>query len=293
MTQINSVLVFLLFLMSLYIIFLLKKKRKTSSECKNSGGGFYDDGKPRKFYITGDKHRNFGEVEKFCKQMNTRKKDVLIILGDSGINYYGDKQDEKLKNRLQEMNITLFCLHGNKENRASNIPTYGIKNFCGGKVYYQPQYPDILFAIDGEIYSFQGKKYLVIGGAESVDKLKCIALGKPYWDDEEPGEEIKLKVKETLAKMKNNVYGVLTHTCPYRFLPQEMFLSTRQSNEPKNKKMFKPTACRNTEKWLDEIYGKIKIKEWFCGHFHVDKEIDNITMLYRTIRPLYAKTDIK
>ena len=66
MTQINSVLVFLLFLMSLYIIFLLKKKRKTSSECKNSGGGFYDDGKPRKFYITGDKHRNFGEVDQYA-----------------------------------------------------------------------------------------------------------------------------------------------------------------------------------------------------------------------------------
>lgn len=40
-------------------------------------------------YITGDTHGDFRNVARFCKKMQTSKKDVLIILGDAGINYYG------------------------------------------------------------------------------------------------------------------------------------------------------------------------------------------------------------
>ena len=64
---------------------------------------------------------------------------MIVILGDSGFNYFGDERDDKLKARLREVNVTLFCLHGNKENRPENIPTYGIQTFCGGMVYYEPK----------------------------------------------------------------------------------------------------------------------------------------------------------
>ena len=74
----------------------------------------YDDGSPARFFITGDKHRHFDRVKEFCKAMNTRRKDVLIILGDTGFNYYDDKRDDEFKKEISEFNITLFCLHGNK-----------------------------------------------------------------------------------------------------------------------------------------------------------------------------------
>lgn len=118
---------------------------------------YYDDGSPAKYFITGDKHRNFTAVKRFCCAMNTRRKDVLIILGDAGFNYYGDKRDDKLKEEISSLNITLFCIHGNKEDRPQNVGTYGIRSFCGGKVYYEPKYPNIYFAIDGEIYTFVSK----------------------------------------------------------------------------------------------------------------------------------------
>lgn len=253
----------------------------------------YDDGKPKKFYITGDKHRNFKDVERFCRQMNTRKKDVLIILGDAGFNYFGDERDEMLKKAVSELNITLFCIHGNKENRPENVGTYGIRSFCGGRVYYEPRYPGILFAIDGEVYSFQGKKYIAVGGAESIDKNICIANNKPYFDDETPSEEIKSTVEEKLLAMKHRVYGVLSHTCPERFVPSEMFLSTKKKipgyMPGKEAKLYTPHIERETEKWLDTIYDTLSFHEWFCGHYHVDKEIDDITMMYNEIRPLYIE----
>ena len=39
------------------------------------------------FYITGDTHGEFNRIKKFIYEHNTTKDDVLIILGDAGINY--------------------------------------------------------------------------------------------------------------------------------------------------------------------------------------------------------------
>lgn len=40
-------------------------------------------------YITGDTHGNFLTIAEFCGEQKTTADDVLIILGDAGINYYG------------------------------------------------------------------------------------------------------------------------------------------------------------------------------------------------------------
>lgn len=257
---------------------------------------YYDDGSPAKFFITGDKHRHFDRVKEFCREMNTRRKDVLIILGDSGFNYYDDKRDDDLKKEISALNITLFCLHGNKENRPQNVGTYGIRSFCGGKVYYEPKYPNIYFAIDGEIYTFEGKKYMVVGGAHSVDKMRCLDEGTPFWYDEMPDDAVKATVELNLQKEENKIYGMMTHTCPIDYLPTEMFMSTRQNasikrkpRKAKLKKLFKPDIDRSTEIWLGELEKKLDYEVWFCGHYHVDKQIDKVQMMWRDIRPLHMQ----
>lgn len=257
---------------------------------------YYDDGKPAKYFITGDKHRNFDNVKSFCRDMNTRRKDVLIILGDTGFNYYEDSRDDKLKKEISDLNITLFCLHGNKENRPQNVGTYGVRSFCGGKVYYEPKYPNIYFAIDGETYTFEGKKYMVVGGAHSVDKIHCLEEDKPFWEDEMPDDNIKAKVEERLTLENNKIYGMMTHTCPIDYLPTEMFMSTRQNaaikrkpRKAKSKKLFKPDIDRSTEEWLGKLEKEIDYEIWYCGHYHIDKQIDKINMMCHEIRPLHMK----
>lgn len=263
---------------------------------KESIISYYDDGSPAKFFITGDKHRCFDKVKKFCREMNTRRKDVLIILGDAGFNYYEDKRDDELKKEISGLNITLLCLHGNKENRPQNIGTYGIRSFCGGKVYYEPRYPNIYFAIDGEIYTFEGKKYMVVGGAHSVDKMRCLEEGKPFWYDEMPNDTVKATVGQNLQNEENKIYGMMTHTCPINYLPTEMFMSTRQNatinrkpRKAKSKKLFKPDIDRSTEIWLGELEKELDYKIWFCGHYHIDKQIDKIHMMCHDIRPLHMQ----
>jgi 3-oxoacid CoA-transferase subunit A len=128
-------------------------------------------------FLTGDTHRDFGRIFDFCEKMKTTKEDILIILGDAGINWVDKNKDNKRKRNLQEnLPITLFCIHGNHENRPTNIPTYKEVPFHRGIAYIEEEYPNIIFAKDGEIYDFNNKKCLVIGGAYSVDKGYRLAL---------------------------------------------------------------------------------------------------------------------
>ncbi len=253
-----------------------------------------DDGAPGNFYITGDKHRSFRSIESFCQQVKTTPRDVMIILGDAGFNYFGDVRDVELKTMVCSLPLTFFCVHGNKENRPQNIGTYGIRNFYGGKVYYEPQYPRILFAIDGEVYRFNDKEYLIVGGAHSVDKKRCLEEGLPFWEDEMPDESIKRRVEQVLAERGNKIYGILTHTCPLKYLPIEMFMSTRRNAEQKRKprkkqkkiKTFEPDIDRSTEEWLDHLADNTDFTLWYCGHYHIDKSIDNLHMMHNKIRLL-------
>lgn len=60
----------------------------------------------------------------FCKRFQTKREDVLIIFGDAGINFSGGMRDGLKKQFLEELSITLFCIHGNHEQRPGTIDTY-------------------------------------------------------------------------------------------------------------------------------------------------------------------------
>jgi 3-oxoacid CoA-transferase subunit A len=243
-----------------------------------------------KYYITGDKHRHFDTLINFCRNNNTKKSDVIIILGDAGINYYGDSRDAELKKRLSKVNITLFCIHGNKENRPENIKSYLIKNFCGGKVYYEPKYPNLYFAKDGEIYDFGGHEYMVVGGAHSVDKQMCLGEGLPYWEDEMPEPEIREAVEKKLYQMDWKIYGLLTHTCPASYMPSEVFLSAQDSDGEDecsiSGKEYKFDIDQSTEVWFEGILRKLDYSVWYCGHFHTEKKTSKINILHKSIKSL-------
>lgn len=76
---------------------------------------------------------------------------------------------------------------------------------------------------------------MVVGGAHSVDKMRCIEENKPFFADEMPNDVIKARVENRLAAENNSIYGMMTHTCPIDYLPTEMFMSTKQNAEIKRK----------------------------------------------------------
>lgn len=224
-------------------------------------------------YITGDTHGNFTRVRNLCRVFETKKEDILIILGDAGINYYGADRDKKVKKMLENLPITIFSIHGNHEMRPETIPTYKEVEWNGGIVYQEEKYPHLLFAKDGEIYDFEGIKTIVIGGAYSVDKEYRLQNGWGWWADEQPSEEIKARVEKALADNGNRIDVVLSHTTPFKYEPVEMFLS--YVNQSK--------VDKSTEIWLDKIEDTIDYKKWYCGHYHTNKSIDKVKIMFEDV----------
>ena len=226
------------------------------------------------FYITGDKHGDYFDVYNFCVSNHTTTKDILIILGDAGINYYRNIKDYLLKEDIAKIPITLFCIHGNHEERPNNISTYQTKKFFNGIVYYEKEFPNILFAQDACVYNLNNKKTLVIGGAYSVDKYYRLMHGYNWFSSEQPDEKTKKKVMGVLSSMDNKIDVILSHTCPYKYMPREMFLEGLDQNSVDN----------STELFLDEIENNAKYNEWYCGHFHTDKKVKKLTFMFNNIK---------
>ena len=228
------------------------------------------------YYITGDTHREFEKVYELCENNSTTQEDVLIILGDVGINYYLNASDIALKEELSGLPITLFCVHGNHEERAFNIPSYVEKEWNEGIVYYEEEYPNLLFAKDGEIYNFDGNKCLVLGGAYSVDKYYRLANNLEWFEDEQPSDEIKEYAEQKLNEANWSVDFVFSHTTPYDYMPTWAFIPGLEQSRVDN----------STEEWLQEIENNLSYREWFAGHFHVDSTEGPITLMFDEINEL-------
>lgn len=219
-------------------------------------------------YYTGDIHGYKFEIVRFCKRFKPTRDDTIIILGDVGANYFGDERDVQLKKEFARLKPTILCIHGNHEMRPWNIPTYKIKEWHGGTVWYEEEYPNILFAKDGEIYDIEGTKHLVIGGAYSVDKYYRLNRGYGWWENEQPSEEIKQYVEQQIKEKEFDV--ILSHTCPFKYEPVEIFLPGIDQG----------TVDTSTEEWLDKIEEMVDYKAWYCGHWHINKRIDKMHFLF-------------
>jgi len=244
-------------------------------------------------YVTGDTHRNFKHIEVFCDEMNTHVSDYMIILGDVGINYCGES-DVTLKEKLSRLPITLFCIHGNHEMRPYVGITDDVNCASGyevreidqgdilGKVYVQPEYPNLWFAINGETYKMNSSEgwltVLVCGGAYSVDKYYRLENGMKWFANEQPTEFEKTRT--LLAATNEDIDVIMTHTCPKRWIPTELFLDGINQS----------TVDNSTEKFLDVVLDKVqdRLGHWYFGHYHGYKEDPNhmYTMLYHDIEVL-------
>lgn len=231
-------------------------------------------------YITGDTHREFYKLH----DVEKNKDNMLIILGDVGINYYLDERDKKLKEQLNSYNIKLFCIQGNHEERPENIPTYKEIDMFGGKVFIEEEYPNLIFAKNGELYDIDNKKVLVIGGAYSVDKNYRIIYGYPWFKNEQLNKE---EMDNILNKYKGQYIDiVLSHTCPLKYEPTEVFMKCIDQFD----------VDKSMEKFLDRVEESINYDKWYCGHYHTEKQIDKLEFMFGRIKvfnkdELYPKYD--
>ncbi|MBE5850291.1 MAG: metallophosphoesterase [Lachnospiraceae bacterium] len=233
--------------------------------------------------ITGDLHRRFERIISFSRKYGTVDGDTMIILGDAGINFYGGRKDKQFKDHVVDLGMKFFCIHGNHEMRPESTGLYKEKEWNGGIVYVEDDYPDLMFAKDGEIFDIDGYKTIVIGGAYSVDKFYRLERGYQWFADEQPTEETKAYVEQQLDKVGWNVDVVLSHTVPYQYRPVDLFI----------RGLDQSTVDSSTEKWLTDIESRLTYKKWYAGHYHCDRDVDNLKIMYRKVCLFMSDTDLK
>ncbi len=231
-----------------------------------------------RIFITGDKHGQFRDVKLFCKRIEATIDDTLIVLGDAGINLYGDERDTGLKKFLSKLPISFFCIHGNHEARPHRFSSYQkiwvdkYSCYC----YWDSKYPNIYFPEVATTCYLNGHRCLVCGGAYSVDKYYRLKNGW-FWDEEEQltGKE---KSDILLQVIQNPKFEyVFTHTAPKRFIPTDLFLPIIDQS----------TVDESMEVFLDSIYELVNnagaLDTWYCGHYHADKRLSqNVNLFYKT-----------
>lgn len=206
-------------------------------------------------FVTGDTHGTLDvgklDTKRFSKQKELTKNDYVIICGDFGAIWNGNMSDNKALDIHSNKNYTTLFVDGNHENFDA-LNSYPATDWNGGKVHKIRE--DIIHLMRGQIYTINGIKLFVMGGATSLDKQFRIPY-RTWWPQENPSKEEIEEAYKNLDKHNWSVDYVLTHTTSNIVMKE--CLCFQKENEPINN-------------FFDILQEKLDYKWWFFGHFHED-----------------------
>lgn len=219
-------------------------------------------------FITGDTHIPI-DIKKlnsknFPAQHSLTKKDYLIICGDFGGVWNGLAEERYWLKWLDERSFTTLFVDGNHEN-FDLLNKYPVENCYGGKVHVIR--PSVFHLMRGQVYNIDGLKLFCMGGAESHDRTYRIE-GKSWWSTEMPSKNEYREALENLNKNEWTVDVVITHCAPSSIQNEICY-------------WYKRNDITN---FFEVIKKDLTFKEWYFGHYHIDKEIKNFNALYDSIK---------
>ena len=246
--------------------------------------------------ITGDTH---GDFRRFTKHeiMNlpykVTKKDYMIVCGDFGFLWKKDKTFEYNLDWLSRLPFTLLWVQGNHEN-YNMIEEYSLEEWNGGKTRHIVK-DKIILLERGQVFTIEGKKIFTFGGASSHDiqggvldkadsnyemlKRKAIKQYLPYrvlneswWSQELPTEQEMQEGRDNLEKVDWKVDYVISHCAS---------TSIQALVGCKRGQVYKKDILTD---YFDELEQKLKYKQWYFGHYHLNAFIDEKhTVLYEQV----------
>ncbi len=231
--------------------------------------------------FTGDIHGGV-DIEKLSNRslkkrgISLTENDFLMIAGDFGLPFL-DEDIEAYENGesneytywinwLSEKPYTVLWVDGNHENHAWWDKQPVTEKF-GGRVQVHPHAGNVIRLMRGEIYEINGKRIFTFGGAVSTDQ-EYRTEGCSWWPREQAGDDEIAHAEEKLDSAGREVDYIVTHTMPMSRIIGEY---------------YRPVPDRGAE-YFDKVMNTVKYKVWVCGHFHVDRLLDNnICILYNEI----------
>lgn len=174
--------------------------------------------------------------------------DLLIILGDTELNFQKTEENEKFTEWFLSINKKIIMIDGNHEN-FEYLNSFPEEEMYGGKV--RRLTGNIILLERGNIYNIDGKSFFVFGGCKSSPKWKELGL---WYPGEEPSKDELKRAHANLEKCNYTVDYVLTHK--YEVTPG------------------KGTVCAELQKLVAFINENVNYKKWFVGHGHREFDID-------------------
>ena len=195
------------------------------------------------------------------------KEDYLIIAGDAGIVWHGDRKDNYIKQWYEDKPWTTLFVDGNHENHHA-LAMYSVEEWNGGKGHRISD--SILHLMRGEYYTINGKTFWVMGGADSTDKL-FRRVNVSWWKEELPTHaELEYGLNNLKAHGMTVDY-IITHDCSTS-IQQVMY-----------GRVDYPVELTNFFDHLEFDFG-LKFGHWYFGHHHKDIQLDEKhTCLYKNI----------
>lgn len=230
-------------------------------------------------YVTGDTH---GEIDikklnmkNFPEQKEMTKQDYVIIAGDFGCLWSGGRDDTYWLDWLENKNFTTLWIDGNHEN-FTLLNEYPVTEWNGGKIHQIRS--SIFHLMRGQIFQIEGKSFFTFGGAYSIDK-HYRRENVSWWKEEIPSKSEFDAAIETLYKHNMSVDYVITHTAPISII-EKLLIETEKISDP-------------TASMLEFIAENLNFTHWYFGHFHVDKDIEKYTALYRRIKKIESSVAVQ
>lgn len=214
-------------------------------------------------FVTGDTHGYIDlyklDSAKFEQGKELTKNDFVIICGDFGGVWDGDISDKYIQNYYNEQPWTTLFVDGNHEN-FDLLKQYPVEIWNGGKVH---KISDSIYHLKrGQIYEINGKKFFTFGGAESIDK----EFRNPYiswWPQELPNYQECTNALDNLDSVGCKVDYIITHCAPSRF--ERVIYGKGYKSD-------------TASEFLDTVCGLVEYKDWYCGHHHLDVDMDDYNM---------------
>lgn len=203
-----------------------------------------------KTLIVGDIHGDWGKLNSL---LTVKRPDIVLQCGDFGWwpqmevkipVLYGNQKKWTLRGVKLSGALLYFC-DGNHENHP-DLKQDG---------YIHEMYDGVNFCSRGSVLPLpDGRNVLFAGGASSVDK-NMRTPGHDWF----PEETIKAVDLDRIIAGQHRIDIVVSHTCPTAFLKHLHKGNLAKVNDP---------SC----KALDVVLDKLKPKQWFFGHWHLQKE---------------------
>ncbi len=207
-------------------------------------------------YVTGDMH---GDLDRLWKKDFRRLKsgDVLIVCGDFGYIFKGDKEEKKVIDFFATRRFVTAFVDGTHDN-MDIINRSRVTYWHGGMVHRIKG--NLIHLMRGQIFDIEGNRFFTFGGGESTDKDMRIDSGN-WWREEEPTPYEMAEAAKKLDEAACKVDYIITHEPP-SLVKSAMMLRKGSQNRVNKLNGF-----------FEEIAAACDFKHWYFGSLHEDRVI--------------------